>query len=103
VRFLDADRAELFTEDRRSTALVWFGGDAPVSRSATVELTTRSSPAEPGPVRIGFADVGHGQVYVDGELVVDEVAEPEHEDLGAALKVPPTAAAEINLAAGTPV
>jgi beta-glucosidase len=50
VRFLDADGAELFTEDRRSTALVWFGGDAPISRSATVEVTTRFSPAESGPV-----------------------------------------------------
>jgi len=103
VRFLDADGAELFAEDRRSTALVWFGGDAPISRSATVELTTRFTPAEPGPVRIGFASVGHGKVYVDGKLVVDEVAESEHEDLGAALMAPPTAAAEVNLAAGTPV
>jgi hypothetical protein len=64
VRFLDADGAELFTEDRRSTVLVWFGGDAPISRSATVEVTTRFSPAESGPIRIGFAGVGHGQVYV---------------------------------------
>ena len=32
MRFLDADGAELFAEDRRKTApLVWFGGDAPIS------------------------------------------------------------------------
>jgi beta-glucosidase len=103
ARFLDSGGAELFAEDRRSSALVWFGGDAPIGRSATVELTTRFTPAESGPVRVGFAAVGHGQVYLDGELIVDEVAESEHTDLGAALMAPPTAAAQVNLTAGTPV
>jgi beta-glucosidase len=103
VRFLDAGGTELFAEDRRSTMLVWFGGDAPISRSASVELTTRFTPAESGPVRIGFATVGHGQVYLDGELIVDEITESEHDDLGAALMAPPTAAAEVSLTAGTPV
>ena len=103
ARFLDADGIELFAEDRRSSALVWFGGDAPIGRSATVELATRFTPAESGPVRVGFAAVGHGKVYLDGELIVDEIAESEHTDLGAALMAPPTAAAEVNLTAGTPV
>ena len=103
ARFLDANGTELFAEDRRSSALVWFGGDAPIGRSATVELATRFTPAESGPVRVGFAAVGHGKVYLDGELIVDEIAESEHADLGAALMAPPTAAAEINLTAGTPV
>ena len=103
ARFLDADGTELFTEDRRSSMLVWFGGDAPIGRSATVELATRFTPAESGPVRVGFAAVGHGKVYVGGELIVDEIAESEHTDLGAALMAPPTAAAEVNLTAGTPV
>jgi beta-glucosidase len=102
VRFLDSGGAELFTEDRRSSALVWFGGDAPIGSSATVELATRFTPAESGPVRVGFATVGHGKVYVDGELIVDEIAESEHTDLGAALMAPPTAAAEVNLTAGRP-
>jgi beta-glucosidase len=91
VRFLDADGTGLFAEDRRSSALVWFGGDAPIGRSATVELATRFTPAESGPVRVGFAAVGHGKVYLDGELIVDEIAESEHADLGAALMAPPTA------------
>jgi beta-glucosidase len=103
VRFLAADGTELHTEDRRSSALVWFGGDAPVGRSATVQLVTLFTPAESGPVRIGFAAVGHGKIYLDGELIVDEVAESEHTDLGAALMAPPTAAAEVSLTAGTPV
>ena len=103
VRFLDADGTELHTEDRRSSALVWFGGNAPISRSAAVELVTLYTPAESGPVRVGFATVGHGKIYLDGKLVVDEVAESEHTDLGAALMAPPTAAAEVSLTAGTPV
>ena len=48
ARFLDADGTELFAEDRRSSALVWFGGDAPIGRSAAVELATRFTPAESG-------------------------------------------------------
>ena len=103
ARFLGADGTELFAEDRRSSALVWFGGNAPIGRSATVQLATLFTPAESGPVRIGFAAVGHGKVYLDGELIVDETAVSEHADLGAALMAPPTAAAEVSLTAGTPV
>src|SRR5207244_10879791 len=47
--------------------------------------------------------VGHGKVYVNGELIVDEDVKSEHTDLGAALMAPPTAAAEVSLAAGAPV
>jgi beta-glucosidase len=68
-----------------------------------VELTTLSAPAESGPVRVGFAAVGHGKVYLDGRLIVDEIAESEQADLGAALMAPPTAAADVHLTAGTPV
>ncbi|HEY0474970.1 MAG TPA: glycoside hydrolase family 3 N-terminal domain-containing protein, partial [Kribbella sp.] len=103
ARFLDEAGVELFGEDRLSSMLVWFGGDAPIGRSATVELSTRFTPVESGPVRLGFASVGHGKVFVDGELIVDEVAEAQHTDLGAALMAPPTAAAEITLTAGTPI
>ncbi|HEY0936829.1 MAG TPA: glycoside hydrolase family 3 C-terminal domain-containing protein, partial [Trebonia sp.] len=103
ARFLAADGTELLAQDRRSSALVWFDGDVPLSRSATVELYTRFTPAESGPVRVGFAAVGPGQVHLDGQLIVDETAESAHSDHGAALLAPPTAAAEVTLTAGTPV
>src|SRR5205807_9159924 len=103
VRFLDSGGTELFAEDRRSSLLVWFGGEAPITRSATVELATRFTPAESGPVRVGFATVAHGKVYLDGKLIVDENVESEDTELGAALMAPPTAAAEVSLTAGTPV
>jgi beta-glucosidase len=103
VTFLGEDGGELFVEDRRASMLVWFGGDAPIGRSAWVELSTRYTPPETGPVRIGFASVGHGVVSVDGAVIVDESPVSEHSDLGAALMAPPTAAAEVNLTAGVPV
>lgn len=103
ARFLDADGVELFAEDRLSSALVWFGGDAPIGRSASVELETRFTPVESGPVRIGFATVGHGKIFLDGELVVDEVVESTHTDLGAALMAPPTVSTTVEFAAGSPV
>jgi beta-glucosidase len=103
VRFLDDDGKGLFTEDRRASALVWFGGDAPISTAASVELSTRWTPAESGPIRVGFATVGHGKVFADGAVVVDEDVQAEGDDLGAAILAPPTAAAEITMTAGTPI
>jgi beta-glucosidase len=103
ARFLDEDGAELFAEDRRSSALVWFGGDAPIARSASVELSTRFTPAESGLVQLGFAAVGSGRVFVDGDLVLDAVAEADDDDPGTAVLNPPTAATEVRLVAGRPV
>jgi len=103
ARFLDANGDELYAEDRRASMLVYFGGDAPIGTSTTLELATRFTPVQSGPVRFGFASVGHGSLFIDGELVLDENLQSEHTDLGAALMAPPTAAAEVNLSAGTPV
>ena len=64
--FVDADGNELFSEDRRSSALVWFGGDAPVS-TADVSCCTRSTrPDETGTILLGFAGANHGRLFVDG-------------------------------------
>ena len=104
VRFVDETGEELFAEDRLKTApLVWFGGAAPISTSAAVELTTRYTPAESGTVRIGFAMVGRGRVWVDGELVIDEDLVAVGDDLGAAFLTPPSATTPITLVAGTPI
>ncbi|BCW48190.1 glycoside hydrolase family 3 N-terminal domain-containing protein [Arthrobacter sp. StoSoilB13] len=69
VTFLNGAGAELFTEDRRSTALVWFGGDAPVRDSSTVRLHTIYTPDETGTVRLGAATVGKTRLYVNDVLV----------------------------------
>jgi beta-glucosidase len=103
VRFLDAAGDELFVEDRRATALVWFGGSAPIGRTAVAELTTRWAPAETGEVRLGFVTVGVGRIFVDGEKVVDEHLTAVGDDLGAAILAPPSASAAIQVRAGVPV
>lgn len=103
VRFLGDDGTELFTEDRRSSALVWLGGNAPVTTAASVELTTRFTPTESGPVRVGFAAVGHGKVFVDGALIVDEDVQGDADDFAAAVLAPPSTAAETTVTAGTPI
>ncbi len=101
VRFVDEAGAELFAEDRLKTApLVWFGGAAPISDSASVELTTRYTPTDSGSVRIGFAMVGRGRVWVDDELVIDEELTAVGDDLGAAFLTPPSATTPLTLTAG---
>jgi beta-glucosidase len=100
VRFLDANGGELFAEDRRSTALVWFGGDAPIEASATVQFHTLYTPEETGPLRLGFSTVGHGRIFVDGVLAHDATIEATGTDLGAAFLAPPSASVEIQATAG---
>ncbi|MEB0306479.1 glycoside hydrolase family 3 N-terminal domain-containing protein, partial [Cryobacterium sp. 10I1] len=90
VRFLDAAGVELFSEDRRASALVWFGGDAPIAASSVLEFTTRYTPEESGEVLIGFASVGNGRIFIDGELRHEASAEAVGTDLGAAFLSPPS-------------
>jgi len=103
ARFLDAEGAELFAEDRQSSALVWFGGDAPITESALLQLQTRYTPDQTGKVLLGFAAVGHARVYVDDELVVDRTLLPEGDDLGAAFLAPPSASAVVAVTVGEPI
>ncbi|MGX5682850.1 glycoside hydrolase family 3 protein, partial [Schumannella luteola] len=103
VAFLDADGTELFAEDRRATALVWFGGDAPIARSSALRVSTTYTPAESERVRLGFASAKPGTVWVDGELIVDESPVVDGTDLGAAFLNPPAATAAVDTVAGTPI
>jgi beta-glucosidase len=75
VRFLDEDGAELFAEDRLSTALVWVGGDAPIRESAEFQIETRWTPRQTGTARLGFAAVGTGRLFVNGVKIVDRTIE----------------------------
>jgi beta-glucosidase len=100
VRFLDASGGELFAEDRRSTALVWFGGGAPIAASSTVQFHTLYTPEETGLVRLGFSTVGHGRIFVDGVLAREATIEASGTDLGAAFLAPPSASVEIQATAG---
>jgi beta-glucosidase len=103
VRFLDAEGTELFREDRRATALIYFGGDAPIGEAATVELSLVWTPDTDGEIPLGYAAVGRGRVFVDGDLRLEETATAEGTDLGAALLAPPSVSTAVTVTAGTPV
>jgi beta-glucosidase len=103
VRFVGADGSELFAEDRLSTELVWFGGSAPIAATAEVEVAFSFLPARTERLDLGFAATGHGRFWVDGQLVLDEVVEPEGTDLGAAFLAPPVRAVPVELTEGTAV
>lgn len=103
VRFLGADGAEIYAEDRFASSLVYLGGDAPVGEAATVEFTTVYTPPRGRSARLGFESVGTGRIHVDGQLLGEMTSEPEGEDLGAALLAPPTATVPMDLVEGRPV
>ena len=102
VTFRDADGRELHREDRRSTDLVWFGGDAPVLRTARLDLDLTWVPEHDGEVRLGFAAGAHGVVTVDGETVVEGVGEVRGDHLGASPLAPPSLTGPVRVVAGRP-
>lgn len=103
ARFLAEDGTELHAEDRLASNLVYFGSDVPIEEAAEFELTTRFTPSESGVVRLGVALVGTAKLYVDDELLIDERLRPAEAALGAAFTNPPSASAQVELTAGTPV
>lgn len=103
VSFIGDDGGELFAEDRRSTALVWFGGDAPIAASRTVVFSTRYTPASTGTIELGFAGANPGRMFVDGALVLDDAPVIEGSDLGAAFLNPPSLTAPVSVQEGTPI
>ena len=100
VRFLDADGNELFAEDRYSTALVYFGGDAPINTARWFEVTTDWTPDTTGSVLLGMAVVGSGTVHVDGELLGNMSAGLDGADPAAALLAPPSATVPLDVESG---
>ena len=103
VRFLDGTGTELFAEDRRATALVWFGGDAPISASKVLEFSTRYTPDSTGEILLGFASAGNGRIFVNGALLHEENVVPVGTDLGAAFLSPPSASVAVQATEGEPI
>lgn len=89
VEFVGPDGQVLFAEDRLSTSLVWFGGDAPISSASKIRFHTEYAPEETGTIHLGFSSVGHGRIFADGELLREATVDPVGTDLGAALLAPP--------------
>ncbi|WP_022904998.1 glycoside hydrolase family 3 protein [Curtobacterium sp. B8] len=94
------DGAELYVEDRRATALFWFGGDAPTREADRLDITTTYTAPSAGTVRIGIGATGHSRMWIDGELVLDEVVGSEGDQLGAAFLNPPARSVPVEVEAG---
>lgn len=94
---------EIHVEDRRATALYWFGGDAPTREADQLELTTRYTASDDGVVRLGVGATGRTRLWVDGELLFDDTVAVEGDQLGAAFLDPPATSSPVRLSAGQTV
>ncbi|MFS2029582.1 MULTISPECIES: glycoside hydrolase family 3 protein [unclassified Curtobacterium] len=97
------DGEELYVEDRRATALFWFGGDAPTREADRLDITTTYTAPSTGTVRIGIGAAGRSRMWIDGELVLDEDVPSEGDQLGAAFLNPPARSVPVSVTAGQQV
>ncbi len=97
------DGTELYVEDRRATALFWFGGDAPTRDADRLDITTTYTAPSTGTVRIGIGAAGRSRMWIDGELVLDEDVPFEGDQLGAAFLNPPARSVPVSVTAGQDV
>ncbi|WIB34675.1 glycoside hydrolase family 3 C-terminal domain-containing protein [Curtobacterium sp. MCSS17_005] len=97
------DGEELFVEDRRATALFWFGGDAPTREADRLDITTTYTAESTGTVRFGIGAAGRSRMWIDGELLLDEDVPFEGDQLGAAFLNPPARSVPVEVAAGQQV
>jgi beta-glucosidase len=100
VRLVDREGATIFTDDRRATSLVWSGGDAPIENAVEFQFDTRWTPSTTGAIRIGFAAVGTGRVFINGRKVVEQTLQPMGWDILASRLPRDTATALIETTAG---
>ncbi|TCB95456.1 beta-glucosidase [Micromonospora zingiberis] len=98
-----AGTEEIHTEDRRSSNLVWFGGDAPIERTTVLRVSTTYTPDTTGTSLLGVSTVGAVRVEADGRVVFDADIRPEGTDLGAALLAAPVRSFPVDTVAGQPV
>ncbi|MBT1542777.1 glycoside hydrolase family 3 C-terminal domain-containing protein [Curtobacterium flaccumfaciens pv. flaccumfaciens] len=97
------DGEELFVEDRRATALFWFGGDAPTREADRLDITTTYTAESTGTVRFGIGAAGRSRMWIDGELLLDEDVPYEGDQLGAAFLNPPARSVPVSVATGQQV
>jgi beta-glucosidase len=97
------DGEEIFAEDRRATALFWFGGDAPTRTADALVITTTYTAPSDDVVRMGVGAAGHSRMWIDDELVLDEDVAVEGDQLGAAFLNPPARSVPVTVTAGQQV
>lgn len=102
VSFLNSGE-EIRAEDRRSTALVWFGADSRIEGVDTLRLTTAYLPEETGTLLLGVSTVGQTLIEVNGNVVLDCNLTTDGRDLGANFLSPPAQSAAVEVHAGVPI
>ncbi|QZY30810.1 glycoside hydrolase family 3 C-terminal domain-containing protein [Nocardioides coralli] len=102
VSFLGADGRLLHREVRRTTDLVWFGGDAPVRETAVLEVAFTWTPSETGTVDTGFAAIGPGTLHVDDRCIAAGTGTLSTRRLGASPLAPPSLTGRLAVVAGSP-
>jgi beta-glucosidase len=103
VTFVSAEGSSLLEEDRKSSALVWFAADAPLTESRWIIIETQLTPDADGDLQLGFAASKHGRIFVDDVLLIDEAPELGGGDPGAALLDPPSVTKSVVSHAGIPL
>ncbi|PTL71901.1 glycosyl hydrolase [Rathayibacter caricis DSM 15933] len=88
LTFRDGDGTAIFEEDRFSTELFWFEGDVPVAATRRIDMEFEFSPLRNEAVEFGLAAAGHGRIWIDGDLALDEEMGADGQDLGASLSTP---------------
>ncbi len=101
VRYLDDGGNLLRAEHRSAGWLVWLG-DRTI-QGATLEVTARFRASASGEWRIGLAGAGPFRLFLDGELVLDEVLQPASDNFAMSFLIPPQRAVARALAQGDEV
>ncbi|MEV7634512.1 glycoside hydrolase family 3 C-terminal domain-containing protein [Microbacterium sp. NPDC089318] len=102
--FLDAAGDTIFSEDRLSTGLYWFGGDAPLADASTLLLRTIYTPEISGTVLFGYACAGAASIRVDEDLILStDLTLAANASQDVAFHVPPFASAPAVMRTGRPV
>jgi beta-glucosidase len=101
ARFLDDGGAVLRTEHRRSSRLIWLGGEVPAG-AAVLEVATRFRAAAGGVHRLGVAAGGPTRLVAGVSVLVDEAIVPDSGD-PASLFHPPERHGELRLGEGEEV
>jgi beta-glucosidase len=81
VRYLDADGGLVHTEHRRSGRILEpAAGAAAIDGAVWIEIGARLLPAVPGEWLLGLGGLGRISLSVDGEVLIDELVDPESDD-----------------------
>ncbi|GAB2832427.1 glycoside hydrolase family 3 protein [Microbacterium insulae] len=99
---LDADGAIIRAEERFAGYILDFGDDSTRDRRAAIGFATVLRPSDSGDLRIGFASPGHGRLFVDGVLVLDETLADDSDQVQAFFS-PPAATITLPVERGVPL